>query len=445
MLTPIARTPLQRNDTSSQLSRRRFLGLSAGALGALGAGSVLGACSSSPSTSDTKQSASKTIKVMSPFALDPAIKLRFKTMGTDKLGFNLEWKAQTQDNIISQVLAAAQNGSPPDIIVWSSGFLSTVLAAGVPLLALEGYVAQQEKGVFYDQDREAALINGKQYAVGFDVEPRGLAYRKDIAQKVGATVPEAWTFDEFVDWATKMSTGGLAGFAFEAQQGDVRFPSNFLPLLWSTGADLVVRDGKGWKIGFQQAQMEEVMAFYNNIVQAKAAPKDVVTWGYAKTDAGLVKGVIASYSTGPFEQYQLVQFPKIREVIGVAPLPNAGTPTNYWEESIVMIHSGSKNQDNAWKLIDHLRSAAIQKTLVESSKNSLSPRKDVNSEIADPWLQQFSKVLPQSKVPEPIDSFAIFSKAIGPAMGDMLANGKSPADATKELMQKMQSVLPELS
>jgi len=424
--------------------------LSASAIGAIGSASLLTACESSKSPSggsssggsSSDQSGSKKITVMTPFPLNADT---FFRSSVEKLGFQLDWKAQTQDNIVSQVLAATQAGNAPDIVLWSSGYVPTLLGAGVPLLALDQYVAQQEKGVFYDQDREVALIDGKQYAVGLTVQPRAIAYRKDIAQAQRATVPDSWTFDEFVDWATKMTKGDTAGFGFEAVQGDVRFPSNFLPLLWSTGAQLVVRDGKSWKIGFQTDQMEKVMSFYDNVVKANATPKDIITWGFAKTDPGLVKNVIASYSTGPFEQYQLVQFPAIRPNVGVAPLPNGGTPTNYWEESVVMIHSKSKNQDNAWKLISQMRSAEMQMAANRQEQNALSVRQDVNAAITDPWLAGFAKVLPQSKVPEQVDSFAVFSQAIGPAMGAMLVRNLSPADATKQLINKMQSVLPQLS
>jgi len=430
----------------NSLSRRGFLGLSAGAIGAIGAGTSLSACSGSDSTSGTStQSASKTISVMTPFSFTAEAIQRFRTLGTDKLGFTLNWQAQTQANVISQILAATQAGKPPDIIVWSSGYVPTVLGAGVPLLPLDEYVAQEEKGIFYPQDREASTVNGKQYGVGYAVQNRGIAYRKDLSQRANAPVPDTWSFDEFVAWTTKMTSADTAGFGFEAKQSDVRFPSNFLPLLWSTGARLVVRDGSAWKIGFDAAQMEKVLSFYKNIVQAKAAPKDIITWGYEKTDPALGKGLIASYSTGPFEQYQLVQFPEIRKVVGVAPLPNGGRATNYWEESELMIHAGSKNQDNAWKLIEQLRSADAQKIILNQQKNGLSPRQDVNAGITDSWLQEFTKLLPQAAVAEPVDSFTIFSKAIGPAIGNMLVQGTSPADATKQLMDNMQSVLPQLS
>lgn len=427
-------------------SRRTFLELSLGAIGTVGAGSLLSACGGSDSAgSKAKQSPSKTITVMTPFALDANGILAYRTLGTDKLGFTLKWQAQTQDTVISQILAATQNGKPPDVILWDSGYVPTVLGAGVPLLPLDDYIAREEKSVFYPQDREVSLVGGKQYAAGISVQPRGIAYRTDISASENAPVPTSWSFDEFVAWAGKMTARGAAGFGFEAQQGDVRFPSNFLPLLWSTGAKLVIRDGGNWKVGFRADQMEKVLAFYNNLVKANATPRDIITWGYNKTDPGLVKNVISSYSTGPFEQYELVQYPKVRKHIGVAPLPNGGTPANYWEEAVLMIHSGSKNQENAWKFIEQIRSADVQKTLVDKQKSILSPRRDVNAAITDPWLRQFVKLLPQSQVPEQIDSFTIFSKAISPALGDMLVHGLSPADATKQLMAKMQAVLPQLS
>ncbi len=367
----------------------------------------------------------------------------FQKSAAASIGVKLKVVTVDDGTYPAQAAAAQKSGNPPDIIFWTAQGIPALQSAGVKLLALDSYITKEDKSAFYQQDYEANTINGKVYGLGFRCNCRGIVYHSDFAKAAGLTTPTTWSFDEFGHWAAKLNTDGRVGFAFEAKSGDGRSSSNFLPLLWSTGAALVTGGAGAWKIGFTPDQIRKVMQFYYDTVNTwKSTPSAVGTWGYPDTDGNFSKGTLASYSAGPFVVPNSKQYPATLKSLAVAPIPNAGKQTTFWEEHALFIHADSKQQDLAWQFIEAVRSEPTQTLIAGRTGDAqLAVRKSVNASIADPFLKSFGALLNDAKVPEPIGIAPIMNNAVLPAIQAVTLQATSAADASKTLMANMQTQL----
>ncbi|GAA2008576.1 extracellular solute-binding protein [Nakamurella flavida] len=347
----------------------------------------------------------------------------------------------------AQASAAQKAGQAPDLIFWTAQGATALLASGVNLAPLDQYVASEDKAAFYEQDYQANTIDGKIMGLGFRCNCRGIVYHGDYAKAAGLTVPTTWSFDEFGQFAKALNVDDHIGFGFEAKTGDGRSSSNFLPLIWSTGASLVKGAPGSWEVGFTQDQMAQVMQFYYDSVHTwQSTPAEVGTWGYEQTDGNFAKGLLASYSAGPFVYPQSKSYPQTLENLALAPLPNAGTPATFWEEHTLFIQGEGKQQDLAWKFIEAMRSEETQELIANRTGDAqLAVRKASNSSITDPFIKGFGDLLPTAVVPEPVAIAPIMNNAVLPAIQAVTLSDTPPADAAAALITAMQGELQTIN
>jgi multiple sugar transport system substrate-binding protein len=425
-------------------SRRTML-KGAGAAGVLAAsGGALAACSTGDDT--TKSSSDpKSLNLMIPSWVDAKfIADVMQTAAGGAIGAKINLVTTDDGTYPAQAAAAQKAGQAPDLLMWTAQGIAAFLGAGVKLAPLDDYAKDEDKTAFYEQDYVSNSIDNVLLGLGYRSDCRGIAYRDDFAK---TPPPESYTFDQFGDWITGLNGKGRIAFGYEAKPGDGRSSSNILPMIWSTGAQLVTKEDGKWKIGFQPEQMTQVLQFYYDTVHTwKVSPGDVANWGYQETDSKFAKGTMAAYSAGPFVTANTQKYPETRQHLKIAPLPYAVKPSNFWEELSFMIHADSKKKDLAWKFIEAMRSVDIQNTIVARTADAwLGVRVAANDAITDPILKSFATLLKQAQVPEPVNAAPIFNGAILPAMGAVALKGTKPADATVTLMKNMQSALDQLN
>jgi ABC-type glycerol-3-phosphate transport system substrate-binding protein len=438
---------------SRPIGRRDFL-RGIGAAGALAAGgSLLAACGGSGGGQTASGGGGgggddKTLTLMLASWVDQGF-LSDVMQGSAAKSIGAKLKIVTVDDgtYPAQASAAQKSGNAPDLIFWTAQGATALLASGVKLSDLTADIAKEDKSAFYQQDYDANTLDGKIYGLGFRCNCRGIVYRKDFAEAAGVTVPDQWTFDEFGKFAAALNRDKHAGFGFEAKTGDGRSSSNFLPLIWSTGADFVTGSQGSWKMGFTADQMTQVMKFYSDAVHTwRSTPAAVGTWGYETTDGNFGKGLLASYSAGPFVYPNSKNYPDTLKNLAVAPLPNAGTPVTFWEEHTLFIHDDTKKRDLAWQFIEAMRGEETQGLIANRTGDAqLAVRKSANAAISDPFVQGFGKLLDNAKVPEPVAIAPIMNNAVLPAIQSVTLKNTPPAAAAKALMTAMQKELDNLN
>lgn len=439
---------------AASVSRRGFL-LGAGAAAVFGS-TLLAGCAPSGSGSGGGGNGNgggsggeKTLNVMLASWVDPAfIEEVMQKSAAGPLGVKLNLMTVDDGTYPAQALAAQKSGQVPDLIFWTAQGIPTLLATGVKLADISDYAASEDTAAFYEQNYAASTIGGKLYGLGFRCQSRGIAYRRDFADAAGLSVPDAWSFDEFGDFASGMRDGDRFGFAFEAKVGDGRASSNVLPLLWSTGAKVVKGDAGAFETGFTKDQLGKVLGFYSDTVHDwKSTPTDVANWGYQETDGNFARGVIGSYSAGPFVFQQVQQFADTRDNLAVAPLPNGGTPASFWEEHTLMVHEDSPNRDLALEFLANMRSVETQ-TLIASREGDaqLSVRSEVNAnEIKNEALKGFGALLDDAVVPEAVNIAPIMNNVLLPAIGAVSLKSGQVDAAVDQAMAAMETTLTELN
>jgi multiple sugar transport system substrate-binding protein len=417
-----------------QVSRRGLIGLA-------GAGLTLGAltaCSANTKTSSGGSTSSKNeLTIMSSGLNDESLAKLQKYAG-DPAGVKLKLVTVKDETYVAQAASAQKAGNAPDLVQWTSEGMIALVTAGLKLTDLTDRQAAVGGDDFYDQDIQAGTLGGKLYALAINAGARAIAYRKDWAS---GTVPAEWSGDQFGEWASSMKAEGRYAFGWESKTGDGRSSSNFMPLLWSTGGDTVSGSAGNFEAGFTKEQLTTLFTFYHDMIfKYGVTPKEVAGWGYEQTDGGFSKGTLASYSVGPFVSLINAKVPKVIDNLGVAPLPNLGTPKTFWESGALMIHADSPKQDLAWKVIQAAREAEYQKN-VNIDQSTLSVLKSLNTAASDPVLKAFGDILPNAQVSKPVSAAPFMNQLFLPALQQLALTEASPADVADSVLSKTPAVL----
>ncbi|WP_167132587.1 sugar ABC transporter substrate-binding protein [Paramicrobacterium chengjingii] len=421
-----------------RLSRRGLMGLS----GAAAATAMLAGCSSPSGSRTSGGSAADELTIMTSGIDAEGLEFMQKYAG-DPLGLKLKLVTVKDETYAAQAASAQQAGKSPDIVQWTAEGMSYLMASGVDLAPLDDYSADLDRSDLYEQDFASGSLEGKLYALAYGVNCRAIVYRTDY---LGSnTTPEEWNSDEFGEWATSLIGSGRNAFGWEAKTGDGRGSSNFLPLLWSAGGNTVTGDPGSFKIGFTKSQIETVMNFYSDMIyKYRVAPSDVGGWGYEDTDGGFSKGTLGAYSVGPFIRSIAAKYPDTVNNLGVAPLPNLGTPTTFWESSALMIHNQSNKKDKAWAFIEKLRGEEFQ-TDVVIGRGGLGVLKSLNTNIKDEFIAPFGRLIETAGLSAPVSAQPFMNNLFYPAMQEVALRNTSPADAAQTVMDKADSVLAEVN
>lgn len=435
---------------SNLLSRRWFL-KGAGAVGAMAlGGSTLAACATGApapeaSGSGTGGADPQVLNLMIPSWVDAKfIADVMQGAAGGKIGAQVNLITVDDGTFPAQATAAQKSGQAPDLLMWTAQGIAAFAGAGVKLAPLDDFVKDEDRSAFYPQDYESNSLDNVIYGLGYRADCRAIVYRGDYAKE---PPPESWTFDEFGQWVSGLGGSGRQAFGFEAKPGDGRASSNFLPLIWSTGAPFVKKNGEKWEIGFSAEQMSQVLGFYSNAVNTwKTTPSEVANWGYQETDSKFAKGSLAAYSAGPFVTANTQKYPETRENLKIASLPYASQPSNFWEELSFMIHADSAKKDLAYSFITAMRSVEIQQQIVERTADAwLGVRVAANDSITDPVLKSFVPLLKQAQVPEPVNVNPIMNSAVLPAIGEVALKGTAPEAAAETLIKNMTAALAQLN
>lgn len=319
-----------------------------------------------------------------------------------KLTF-LVWGSQENVPIREAIVKAFEESHPNikvETIFAPSGYwdkLNAMIAAGTPpdvfWLSYQDVPSYVEKGMLYnlkelaDKDPEfqsykkeylPIVLQGYEYEGGFYGLPNAynpllVYYNQDLFDEAGVVAPtKAWTWDEFIRAAQKMTGGDRWGF----------IPNGYwLPFLWQAGGEVLSADRK--KVTINSTQAIEGLQFFQDLAfRHKVAPppgavtmsaRDLFARGYAAMYVDGGWRFPAYMDQGFTVNWGVVPYPKkVREATQVAydgGVVFSGTkhPKEAWE--LVKFYSGPKGQAiNA--RASHLTTPVVQSTFLDSMRNS---------------------------------------------------------------------------
>lgn len=189
--------------------------------------------------------------------------------------------------------AAIESGNVPDVSFFGYQEVGQFYKQGVLTDlsdVVKGIVASN--GKMADSLVNAITFEGKQWAVPFWSESTILFYRKDLFQKAGLTrAPNTW--EEFMQYAKKLTdpAAGVYGAGFGLGRGNSDSEWWMRAILWSHGAALFTRDGKGPSIDTAEGRV--AFNWLKDFFTSGVTPPGAIGWDDAGNNRAYLTGQAA--------------------------------------------------------------------------------------------------------------------------------------------------------
>jgi lactose/L-arabinose transport system substrate-binding protein len=229
--------------TGRHLSRRRFLGAGAGLAGALALGPG-GAALASPAARGTflraRAQEQITLHVFvhanHPFdRVKPIYEAKYPNVKLDMM--------ENNDMAVFRATLAANGEGTPDIFWPEIDAVQELGKTGV-LLDVTNLVKKHETELAPGKTQECYIPStGKYAAFPGDIATVGLYYRQDLLDQAGVTIPDDWTWDQFIDAAKEVKAKTGAASIYFPTVGDVNTAYLWTFLMFQLGGAVTNADG----------------------------------------------------------------------------------------------------------------------------------------------------------------------------------------------------------
>lgn len=197
-------------------------------------------------------------------------------------------------------------------------------------------------------------------ALPYDFGPEVIFYNKDWFKSSNVPLPDPeWTYDQFLDAATKLTGDGKYGF------GAWPYPDSWLPFALSDGTTYLDSDGK---LDLTNDSLVAAFSKYTELVHKdKVAPTIPSTKNTDYMQAQWMAGNVAMHVNGP---WQMINFKSgVKFDFGIVPVPQGS-------KGSVTISAGSgfgiskttKHADEAWTAISILTGPESEQYLASAGR-----------------------------------------------------------------------------
>ena len=195
-------------------------------------------------------------------------------------------------------------------------------------------------------------FNDTLYALPLDYGPVVMFYNQDTFEKAGVTeAPKTW--DEYYEAAKKVRALGDDYYISNAS-GDIFL---ILSMIWQAGGTPFSADGANVKIDFSDETTQNVLAFWQKMIDEDLITNDITNWSddwnRALNDGTLATQVIGGWMTANLP-------PRAPDAAGnfrVAAMPQWNEGENYSAEnggSTLAILEASEKKEAAFKFVEYI-------------------------------------------------------------------------------------------
>lgn len=328
-----------------------------------------------------------------------------------------------------KVLTAAAGGSGPDILIYGNNETAVLAESGV----LGTMTDLVEEGGFKDRILPEVMksheYNGEYYGLPIYGNCLALFYNKAMVSEP----PKTW--DELMEVAEEVTTSDTYALAFAAAESE-EGTFQFLPWLWSAGADLDSLDSE---------EGIATLSLYKDLVDKGYVSKEVVGWSQQDAMLQFCNGRAAMMINGPW------QMPTIQEHApdldyGVAVLPalkEGGSASILGGESFGVAVNADK--EAAGEFFDLIYDEENYSEFVKAL-GQLPAEEDLLMDSYyqdDPLMKAFADNLMVAKPRAYGPDYNEMSKAIQTAVTATLSGMKTPEEAMKEAASIVGPLLEE--
>ena len=290
------------------ISRRRFIGVTAGATAALSFGtfirSGLGAAKVNVLTW------SNTLP-----AMDDVLREQAKQYTKEK-GVEVSFEFINQTDLPTKTAAAVESGAGPDIItLWSDGPHLHAKAL-IDMDDVTGPLGKELKG-WTNIAKDIAIVGKNWKSVPWGIIPICMNYRTDWCKEVGYTkFPD--TYDEMLVMCKKLKEKGHpSGFALGRAIGDGN--QSHYPILWAFGGAEVKKDGK--TVDINSPGTAKAVDYLRQLFK-EAQTDDVLSWDDSSNNrAFLAEQVAVTANASSIYWAEKKNAPQLRDVTDHALFP----------------------------------------------------------------------------------------------------------------------------
>jgi multiple sugar transport system substrate-binding protein len=290
------------------ISRRRFIGVTAGATAALSFGtfirSGLGAAKVNVLTW------SNTLP-----AMDDVLREQAKQYTKEK-GVEVSFEFINQTDLPTKTAAAVESGAGPDIItLWSDGPHLHAKAL-IDVDDVTGPLGKELKG-WTNIAKDIAIVGKNWKSVPWGIIPICMNYRTDWCKEVGYTkFPD--TYDEMLVMCKKLKEKGHpSGFALGRAIGDGN--QSHYPILWAFGGAEVKKDGK--TVDINSPGTAKAVDYLRQLFK-DAQTDDVLSWDDSSNNrAFLAEQVAVTANAASIYWAEKKNAPQLRDVTDHALFP----------------------------------------------------------------------------------------------------------------------------
>lgn len=280
--------------------------------------------------------------------------------------------------MVQKYATAAAGGSAPDFVSLDLVYAPAFAKAG----ALED-LTDLAKGLAYFDHLSKAHVGtgtyeGRIYALPMSADASVLLWNKKLFKQAGLDPdkgPTNWAEIEAAAGKVNALGGDIRGFYFSGACGGCN-AFTFMPLIWASGGDILVDDGK--RATLDTPQMHDAINFYRDLVAKDYVPES------AKTDSG--KNFFGGFATdniglspiGAFAIGNLVKnYPEVEFGVTFIPGKEGGQASFAGGDNFV-VTAGRDNLGAAREFLDFAYSLEGQTLLAKLG--SLPTRADVATE-----------------------------------------------------------------
>ena len=283
---------------------------------------------------------------------------------------------------------------------------------------------------YYEGAVDSCTIDGKLYGVPFGINCLGLYYNEDMLSEAGCEVPETW--DELKETAAKLTSGNVTGLAF-CSLANEEGTFNFMPWVWSAGADAYNIDSDG---GIK------ALGLAKDLIESGAMSKECINWTQGDVMNQFISGNVAMMINGPW------QIPTMEKEApdlnwNVALIPKDSEYASWLGgENYAVVKDG--NEEGALDFPEYA-TAEEQVTYLMDKIGNISPDKTI-AEIqfeGDPVMDVFVEELNYAHARGPLAEWPEVSNAISLAFNQVMTGEAEPADAAAAAQTTIDGIVGE--
>jgi multiple sugar transport system substrate-binding protein len=256
---------------------------------------------------------------------------------------------EMHDKLLTQVAA----NNPPDAAYIDAGTVGEFALRGA-LVNLDDYISKSNVinlDDYVDAFLSAASAEGSYYGLPIDGETTGLFYRTDRFEEAGLdpnSPPKTW--EEFQEYAEKLTDPDNNHYGYMVFATDYESSYYFLPWLWQAGGMVLNPDDPNDVIVDNEAG-QKAANFYVNLKNYSSP--DFLNSNSYDGRVAFANGDVAMYMAGSwFAGTLLDEFPEATGLWATAPLPQDEQCATTVASDHLVVFSGGKNQEAAYKWIE---------------------------------------------------------------------------------------------